>query len=210
MSVLYFDTETTSLIPGQICQLSYIIDHGSHLAAKNYYFTVDEMDPGAYRVHKLSRRSLEELSGGRRFKDSAEEIHADFAESDLLSAHNFRFDYAFMSREFERIDMRFRYNDDFCTMRHFVPHCKLGGTNRGTYKFPKLSELSAHFGIEEDALSEAVRDIFGGALGLHDARYDTTLMYLCVKEALKNPGDTRLLNKFTAPRGNYSKQRQDA
>ncbi|MDR1906447.1 MAG: 3'-5' exonuclease [Clostridiales bacterium] len=199
---IYFDTETTSLIPGQICQLSYIIDGGGALVAKNFFFTVDSMDPGSQRIHKLSLSKLSELSQGRRFIDDADEIHTDFSGARMIIAHNFRFDYKFMAKEFERIENPFRYKNSFCTMKHFIPHCKLGGTGRNMYKYPKLSELGEHFGIKEDEAIGAAADIFLIDSGeLHDARYDTALLYICVKkalnDALESERDKKLLDKFT-------------
>jgi DNA polymerase III epsilon subunit-like protein len=256
---------------------------GGAVCAKNFFFTVDSMDPGAYRVHKLSPKKLKVLSGGKRFADFAEEIHADFFHADIIVAHNFRFDYKFIAREFERAKKPFRYKESLCTMKYFIPHCKLGGTNRNTYKFPTLFELSEHFGIGAEEAAGFTTDIFfcggdlsetetrrqraekpeelkdvpesairrGGAaktvetrktrdisestirlggdmntdgiqdfpenairlrndintdeiqgfsensIGLHDARYDAALMYLCVKKALKEEKDLKLLNRFT-------------
>ena len=49
MKLLFFDTETTSVRPGHICQLSYItVDTSTKpqtTIGKNFFFTVDEMDP---------------------------------------------------------------------------------------------------------------------------------------------------------------------
>ena len=49
MKLLFFDTETTSVKPGHICQLSYItVDTTTKpqtTIGKNFFFTVDEMDP---------------------------------------------------------------------------------------------------------------------------------------------------------------------
>ena len=53
MKLLFFDTETTSIKPGSICQLSYITVDASVkpqiTTGKNFFFTVDEMDPSAAR-----------------------------------------------------------------------------------------------------------------------------------------------------------------
>lgn len=50
MKLLIFDTETTSLKPGHICQLSYITINAStkpqKTEGKNIFFAVDEMDLG--------------------------------------------------------------------------------------------------------------------------------------------------------------------
>ena len=57
MKLLFFDTETTSIRPGHICQLSYItVDTSTKpqtTKGKNFFFTVDEMDEGAEAVHRL-------------------------------------------------------------------------------------------------------------------------------------------------------------
>ena len=36
--IIYFDTETTSLSPGGIIQLAYIMQEGENITAKNFYF----------------------------------------------------------------------------------------------------------------------------------------------------------------------------
>ena len=73
MKLLVFDTETTSIKPGQICQLSYItIDTATKpqkTEGKNIFFTVDEMDPNAEAVHGFSLEKLYDLSGGMYFED---------------------------------------------------------------------------------------------------------------------------------------------
>ena len=51
MKLLFFDTETTGIKPGSICQLSYITVDASAkpqiTTGKNFFFTVDEMEPSA-------------------------------------------------------------------------------------------------------------------------------------------------------------------
>ncbi|HQP49413.1 MAG TPA: 3'-5' exonuclease, partial [Spirochaetota bacterium] len=59
MKKLILDTETTSLYPGNICQLSYILlADGDAAAGKNFYFSVDTMDWRAQNVHGLSLNML--------------------------------------------------------------------------------------------------------------------------------------------------------
>ncbi|MDR1940550.1 MAG: hypothetical protein LBQ40_07160 [Clostridiales bacterium] len=202
---LYFDIDTTSLIPGQICRLAYIADEGNAVLAKNFFFSADRVDPGCRRVHKLSVRRLETLSNGERFKDRAAEIAADFAAADLVIAHNIRFDLAFLTKEFERAKTPLVIKKRLCTMEYFTPLCRLSGNARNTYKYPKLAELAAYFGIGEaeaaalaadvfgtqaaalcDAQNDTLRNAVAEAETAHDARRDVALMYLCVKAALKN------------------------
>ena len=176
---LFFDTETTSLYPGQICQLSYVLDDGICVRGKNFFFSVDEIDPSSAAVNGLSVELLAELSGGKRFEDCVDEIATDFENADLF-AHNFNFDYSFLQAEFSRLGKLFRYRSDFCTMRKYTPVLKLP-RNNGGYKFPKLSELMRFCGVtEEDAFSEAEK-LFGGGTKLHDARADAVAVWLCVK-----------------------------
>ena len=56
--ILYFDTETTGVRPGQICQLSYIIQDTSGVSAKNFFFSVDYVEQGASAVHGFSVQKL--------------------------------------------------------------------------------------------------------------------------------------------------------
>jgi DNA polymerase-3 subunit epsilon len=144
------------------------------------------MDRGAERIHKLSMKNLEELSCGRRFSDDAAEIAADFLSADIIIAHNLPFDYKFLEKEFERLAWEFKYKDALCTMRYFTPHCKLSGNARNTYKYPKLEELGKHFDMDENTIAGMAADVFTECLGAHDSRYDTALMYLCVKKAIKD------------------------
>ena len=68
MKLLFFDTETTSVKPGNICQLSYItVDTSTKpqtTIGKNFFFTVDEMDEGAEAIHGFSLEKIYELSDG--------------------------------------------------------------------------------------------------------------------------------------------------
>ena len=48
--VLYFDTETTGLRPGRICQLSYVMRTKESVQAKNMFFSVGYVEPSAAAV----------------------------------------------------------------------------------------------------------------------------------------------------------------
>ena len=63
--IIYLDTETTGLCPGNICQLSYVLQTEKEVKAKNFYFAVDNVEYGAYSVHGLSPEILYKLSNGR-------------------------------------------------------------------------------------------------------------------------------------------------
>lgn len=187
--IIYFDTETTGLRPGQICQLSYIMQGENTVSAKNFFFTVSQMDASAQAVHGFSAAMLYMLSNGRRFADFAEEIAADFAAADLLVAHNVGFDLSFLRAEFERCEQSFRYNESMCSMKKFTPICKLMRSDGVRYKYPKLSELCEFLELYPYDVSRATIELFGGMYGSHDARYDTAALYLAMNNARPKYGD---------------------
>lgn len=76
-----------------------------------------------------------------------EEIYDDFFAADLIVAHNAPFDIGFMINEFYRRERRFRYKEEFDTMRYFTPIMKLPRRNGAGYKFPKLTELGEFLDI---------------------------------------------------------------
>lgn len=184
--ILFLDTETTGIRPGQVCQLSYIMQDKEHASAKNFFFSVDRMDYGAFMVHGFSIEKLKELSSGKVFADHADEIMEDVNRADVLVAHNVSFDMMFMRTEFERLDKVFAPKKEFCTMKKLTPVCKLMRTSRVAYKYPKLSEACAFFGISDIEIKQDVNRLFGEILGYHDARFDTTALYLVANHGMEN------------------------
>lgn len=193
--IIFFDTETSGLYPGQICQLSYVSEGAEGINAKNFYFSVDSVEYGAYRVHGLSKEKLEILSEGRRFCDRAEEIYADFTAADIVVAHNAPFDISFLGAEFKRAGYDFKPKETFCSMRKTAKFCKIPRSCSQGYKYPKLSELCSHYGVSDVDVYFETQDLFGHADGFHDARFDTVAMYLAVKKAMKE-GDVVKLKEF--------------
>ena len=55
----------------------------------------------------------------------------------------------------------------------------------GAYKYPKLSELCSHFGIENAHISNALLQVFGANADFHDARFDTTACLLAVNKGFR-------------------------
>lgn len=182
--VIFLDTETSGLKPGYICQLSYVIACGRNLYAKNFFFSVPYVEPSAQMVHGFSVEKLRALSNGKRFCDQIEEIEGDFNSADLIVAHNTSFDFSFLRTEFERCDKVFYPKAEFCTMKKSVPICKLKRTNSAGYKYPKLNELSDFFGVTNTDIRFSMQDLFNDVSGFHDARFDTTAMFLCVIEGI--------------------------
>lgn len=184
MKTLVFDTETTGLMPGSICQLSYILADNEVIKAKNYYFKVDYIERGAQMVHGLSLEVLDKLSNNKRFHEYINEIKADFEIADILISHNYEFDNRFLTAEFRRCNQETRFNKCFCTMKHFTPICRLQGGKYG-YKRPRLEELAAFFRIEEKMIIDKTIEIFGAEnVSFHDARYDVVTTYLCCMKAV--------------------------
>ena len=194
--ILYFDTETSGLKPGQICQLSYVLQNKNSVTAKNFFFTVDSVEYGAYMVHGFSVEKLKKLSGGKRFCDFIDEIEKDFLSSDILVSHNTAFDFSFMRTEFERAGKIFHINDEFCTMKKSTPVCKLKRTSSPNYKYPKLSELCAYFGITDGLLKDTSNALFGAQAGYHDARFDTTAVYIATNKGMESEKVFEELKRF--------------
>lgn len=183
--IIYFDTETTGYRPGNICQLSYVMQSGKDAVARNMFFSVDKVEYGAYMVHGFSAEKLRSLSEGKRFCDYAEEIERDFNSADIVVAHNAAFDMMFMRVEFERLGKCFSVKKEFCSMKKSVPVCKLPKTCGKGYKYPKLSELCEHFGITEQGVVEKTAELFKVQANFHDARFDATALYLAMNDGMK-------------------------
>ena len=188
MKLLIFDTETTSIKPGHICQLSYItIDASSKpqkTIGKNFFITVDEMDPNAEAVHGFSLEKLYELSNGMYFEDLLEDFLTDFAEADFIIGHNVNFDIRFFKHELEDMGIDYEPKNTFCTMQYYKDICKILKPN-GEYKNPKLEEVINFLNITKEQISSKADELFSGSGDYHDARFDTAATYLVVIEGMK-------------------------
>ena len=176
--ILFFDTETTGFAPGKICQLSYVMQGKSGAAAKNFFFAVPYVEPGALAVHGFSPERLAVLSGGARFDDKIDEIEADFSSADLAVAHNIPFDLSFLQAEFAACSRSFSCNDTYCSMRGFTPVCGLKRSDGIRPKFPKLEELCSFLELYPYDVTRKTAELFSAYAGAHDARYDTAALYL--------------------------------
>ena len=194
--ILCFDTETTSIKPGQICQLAYTMQSGDCVKARNLFFTVDTMDYSAYKVHGFSLENLYNLSNGKRFADFFDIIEQDFNSAELVVSHNTAFDFMFMRTEFERLGKVFSPKREFCTMKKSTPICKLKRTSGVGYKYPKLSELCEFFNISVNEIEKASIKIFGEKVGFHDARFDTTALFMCLNYAINFYDEYKGIKEF--------------
>ena len=184
MKRVYFDTETTGFNPGQICQLSIIVENEDNsIYGKNYFFEVDTMDPDAEKVHGLSIEKLKVLSNGERFKDRKDEILQIMSDATLV-AHNLPFDEKFMSSEFWRCGISFSPSDRFDTMKYFKDILKIPNRYRkyGAYKNPKLCEVVDYLGLDNDKILSYTNKLFNTSenCGFHDSRFDTASMFVAV------------------------------
>lgn len=184
--ILFFDTETTGLNPGNICQLSYIIIDNEDIKSNNYFFKVDFVEPGAQQVHGLSVKKLIELSNDKSFKDYLFSLKNDFDNVDLLVGHNISFDLKFIISEYKRSGYNFTYKDSLCTMKCFTNICKISKRSGYGYKWPKLEELTYFLNIKNKDIVKTTENIFGCEnIGYHDARFDTVATYLSYMKGLK-------------------------
>lgn len=193
--IIYFDTETTGFMPGRIVQLSYIMHTASEVKAKNFFFAVSYVEPSAAAVTGLTPEKLYVLSGGRTFFDHADEIYDDFAAADLTVSHNLDFDLRFMNAEFMYLDRIFPVKNGFCTMRGLTDAVGLPRAGGG-FKFPKLTELSEHYGIYPYDVTRKTAELFGSYSSSHDARYDTAELYMSFLRAAENGDDGGRLAEF--------------
>lgn len=203
MKLLFFDTETTSIRPGSICQLSYIIidtnEKPQNPIGKNFFFTVDEMSEEAEKVHGFSLEKLYDLSNGMYFEDLVEEFLNDFTESDFIIGHNVSFDIKFLTHELLGLGMDYAPKNIFCTMAYYKPICKLLNHN-GNIKNPKLQEVVDFLNISSKDIENTANKLFNGSGNYHDARFDTAATYLIVTQGIRKkyiPGGyfSKLLEK---------------
>lgn len=196
--IIVFDTETTGLRPGRIIQLSYIIASSTDVKGKNFFFYTPYIEPSAVKVHGITPEKLAVLSGGHTFSEYLEEIDDDFSAASLTVAHNFSFDFSFMSAEFGYEDRIFHYTERFDTMRELKSKVALPSLNgRGTYKYPKLIELADFYEIYDYDVTRKSIELFGDGATSHDARFDVTQTYLSLIAATQKYSDiAEIINKY--------------
>ncbi len=180
--LIIFDTETTDLHPGEICQLSYVIldkdniEEGIKLA-RNMFFQVKKVSSGALKVHGLSESILAELSCGYTFKDYADIIYNDFEDAEIIG-HNINFDFDFLLDSLEKsINKKPKFKRSFCTMHYYTDILKIHHPYYG-YKFPKLEEVISYLNINHSEIKDLAIEVFNNCNDYHDSRFDVIATYL--------------------------------
>jgi DNA polymerase III epsilon subunit-like protein len=182
MKSVFIDTETTGINPGKIVQLTYIIEENKVFTeAKNFFFMIEdgEMEAGAEKVHGFSVEKLAILSKGRIFEDSIYEITKDL-ENSIFIAHNVKFDKKFVDAEFTRLNLKVPISKEFCTMKYFKDITELPSRDGRGFKNPKLSEVVKYYNLDSNDILKTTKKLFHtNEVSFHDARFDTTAMYMC-------------------------------
>lgn len=190
MKTLFLDTEGNGGKPEQMCQLAYVTVEDGVATGRNFYFAVDSMNEHAFAVHGLSKYRLYELSGGKNFRQRFSEFSGELLAADMFAGHNVRADIRCLNIEFGRCEMALPQVRAFCTMKYFDNALHLR-SRTGQRKPPRLEELCKYFGLKAAAIQEECARIFGlEEYHAHDARFDATATYLCVREAQKR-GDVK-------------------
>ena len=182
MKKIYLDTETTGLSPGQITQISYIIEEGQAIIKRvNQYFKVESIDDGAARATGLSVEKLNFLSEGTRFEHRAHEIYTDLSDG-VLVAHNAAFDTSFLQAEFQRVGLMYIPKKVLCTMKHMTDIMKIPKARGAGFKYPKLEEIMRYTGVTHNQVLGLARTIFGNyAMQEHDSRFDASALWSVCK-----------------------------
>ena len=188
MKLVFLDTETTDKVPGNICQLTYIIhdtlaEQDKRVTSKNFFFCVDYVAKGAYDTHGFDVETLRELSKGMKFGDLYEQFKDDLFNCDFIIGHNINFDICFLKKEFSNLELEYEPKNIFCSMNYFRNIFNLKNSFGGP-KPPKLSELVDNLKISEEQILESTEKFFSNSSSFHDARFDTTALYLAIIKAL--------------------------
>lgn len=202
MKRVYFDTETTGFKPGQICQLSVIVEEDGQIKTHNFFFDVKYIDEGAVKATGRDVDFYKKVADSIYFKDKVDEIIEIFKDATFV-AHNLKFDEGFLSAELWRCNKQVTPLDRIDTMVVFTDIVK-AKNQYGKIKYPKLSEVVSHYMLDEHMIRNLVQTWFDTSDGtsgdFHDARFDTTSMFVAYQiylEDLYNLPEKPWKDKFT-------------
>lgn len=183
--VVYLDTETTGLRPGNITQISYIVTKdGVPSKVVNNYFKVDYIEQEASEITGLTPEKLLKLSNGKEFNELAEGIRQDL-DGAIIVGHNIRFDMRFISEEMKHSECK-EYNPEriVCTMEFMKDIMKMY-KNKNEFKAPNLMEVLEFLEIPTDTVQRFARAMFKDSkseITHHDSRFDSVAVYLISKK----------------------------
>jgi DNA polymerase III subunit epsilon len=106
----------------------------------------------AQRIHGITTSRA--LAEGRKLLDVLQKLNVTVEKSEVLIAHNLKFDEKVLSAEFLRMQLQppFRNKLRYCTMENATELCRIPSP-RGGYKWPSLAEL--HWELFRSKLEEA-------------------------------------------------------
>lgn len=172
------DLETTGLrSSSEIAQIAIwtLDDKLKPVSFNNTYFRISaEMPDEAYKANKLTKKMLDELSGGYHFNDRKDTILEELMGHTLV-AHNAAFEKRILSRH---LDGALDNHEWICTMLRYTPTLAIPDrSGKGEFKYCNLTELTNYVlneaGISMERLHEMYRNVTGREPSFHDALFDT-------------------------------------
>lgn len=149
-SFTVIDVETSGLSAAdhRVLSIAALTLDGDGAAAREFHTLIDPgCDPGPVHIHGLTR---ELLNGAPRFEHIEEEL-TELLTGRVMVAHNARFDYDFLTAEFDRIGVAPPIDHRLCTLALArrvalpVPDCR-------------LSTLATYYGIRQQRAHDALDD----------------------------------------------------
>lgn len=135
-------------------------DATTEIHRANYFIRPEgwEMKPEVTAINGLTTDFLR--ANGRPIKDVLEIYSALIADGYIVAAFNAQFDTKMLRGELRRAGMPdlFEQTPNICLMRACTPVCKVPKKTGAGYKFPKLAEACAFFGIVQPAAHSAMGD----------------------------------------------------
>ena len=213
MLVLFLDTETNGLPQNRYAPYTstemwpHVIQISWQVVDTDTWNVVKEEDhflkpravwnADAERIHQIPESIATKF--GKEPLEVFGKLHKDLLTCKAIVAHNMSFDKTAIMSELQRLYVKKAYDvnpvvfwnklNEVCTMMKTKQFCglKFKDSKSGSqeFKFPRLNELYLKlFGTEYD---------ISGA-NLHNAKHDVSCLVMCVKELMKLPAFSTLLN----------------
>ena len=170
------DVETTGFKTNYICQLSYIVmnERFEVREAKNSFYRVPVMEPGASKVHGFTLDFLNDKSDVFFSQTDIGELR-DLFENNILVGHNIDFDRKMIESNAIKSGTPINIKQTKCTLSY---------TRKRYAQLPnkKLESLIRVSNIDMDEATKICKFLFNteDTPNLHDARMDvTTLLMVC-------------------------------